>query len=228
MLQPIIVFDLDGTLVDTAPDLLSCLNRAVAPRGLAEVTRSDLDYLVGRGGRAMLARVFEHNGRKPDPVEFDAIIAEFLDLYADGMPGESRPFPGAVDSIERFRAAGWKAAICTNKSERLAVKLIESLRLSHLFEAICGADTFPVKKPEPGHLTGTIAMAGGDPARAVMIGDSETDILTAKAAGIPVVAVDFGYTHAPVETFAPSHVISRFDQLVPDLAAGLLRSPATG
>lgn len=221
MLQPIIVYDLDGTLVDTAPDLLSSLNAVVAARGFRTVTRSDLDYLVGHGGRAMLARVYEHNAREPDPAEVDAIIAEFLEIYARDMPGASRPFPGAVESIERFRAAGWVAAICTNKTERLAVKLIESLGLSHLFAAICGADTFAMRKPDPGHLAGTIARAGGDPARAVMIGDSETDIRTAQAAGIPVVAVDFGYTHAPVETFSPTHVISRFDALTPELVARL-------
>ncbi len=228
MPEPIIVYDLDGTLVDTAPNLMSSLNAVVAKRGLMPVTRDDLSHLVGHGGRAMLAKVYEKNRRAPDDAEVDAIIAEFLEDYARDMPGQSHPFPGAVGSIERFRAAGWRVAICTNKTERLAVRLITSLGLAHLFEAICGADTFAVRKPDPGHLTATIAQAGGDPARAVMIGDSETDIRTAKAAGIPVVAVDFGYTHAPVATFAPEKVISHFDELTPSLVDALHHAMAAG
>ncbi|GAB4348886.1 MAG: phosphoglycolate phosphatase [Oricola sp.] len=227
MKPPIIVFDLDGTLVDTAPDLLDAMNFALARAGLDPVMDDGFRRHVGKGARVMLERAGEAANRPIAPAELDAMMADFLDHYQANMPGRSRPYDSVIEAIETFRTAGYLAAVCTNKMEANAVRLLKALRIDGLFAAICGQDTFPVRKPDPGHLTGTIRMAGGDPRRALMVGDSETDIATAKNAGIPVVAVDFGYTDRHVREFGPDTVISHYDALDLDLARRLLSRDRT-
>ena len=207
------VFDLDGTLIDTAPDLIASLNHALSDLGFEAVDRVLMNSHVGMGGRAMIERVFAINQRRIDAEVIERQHQVFIEHYTGGIPGLSRPYPGVLDVIERASQAGFTFAICTNKPEGMAVSLITRLGLSPLFGAICGADTFPFRKPDPRHLLETIARAGGDPEQALMIGDSRTDIDTAKAAGIPVVAVDFGYTDRHVSEFEPSAVISHYDEL---------------
>ncbi|WP_336056550.1 HAD family hydrolase [Nitratireductor sp. CH_MIT9313-5] len=222
MTQPIIVFDLDGTLIDTAPDLLDSLNHCLEGVGIGPVNASEIRRYVGFGSRVMIQRAFDAHGRSLAEGELDRLQQIFLDHYTANMPGRSRPFVGVLASIARFHEAGYLTAVCTNKYEGLSRQLLEALQMTALFSAICGSDTFGHRKPDPRHLTDTIAMAGGDPERAVMIGDSRTDIDTAKAAGIPVVAVDFGYTDQPVQVFEPSRVISHFDELTVELAQKLI------
>lgn len=222
MTRPVLVFDLDGTLVDTAPDLLDSLNHVVAAEGLAPIDPAALRSHVGHGGRVMLQRAFAGQGRKVEPADLDRMVDTFVAHYAAGMPGRSVPFDGAIDCMDRFATAGFTLAVCTNKYEGLSRTLLGGLGIADRFAAICGADTFAVKKPDPGHLTGTIKMAGGEPGRAVMVGDSKTDIDTAKAAGIPVVAVDFGYALEPVATLGPDRVISHYDELTVALADDLM------
>ena len=152
--------------------------------------------------------------------------AVFLEHYGANMPGRSKVFPGVLAALDRFADAGYLQAVCTNKYERLSTALIGSLALTQRFAAICGSDTFAFRKPDPRHLLETIRVSGGDPARAIMVGDSRTDIDTAKAAGIPVVAVDFGYTDRHVSEFAPSRVISHFDELSLDMVEDLLAALA--
>ncbi len=171
--------------------------------------------------KVMIERAFAAEGKSVDKRHLEDLLAEFLAHYTAHMPGRSQPFPGVQATLERFAAAGWLLAVCTNKYENLSQRLIGALGLASHFSAICGQDTFDFRKPDPRHLTATIEMAGGDPGRAVMIGDSRTDIDTAKAAGIPVVAVDFGYTDRPVSEFEPSRVISHFDELTVELAERL-------
>ena len=226
MKPPIIVFDLDGTLVDTAPDLLEAMNYALTRAGFDPVVDDGFRRHVSRGARVMLERAGESAGRPIEPVELDAMMVDFLDHYQANMPGHSRPYESVIEAIETFRAANYLVAVCTNKVEVNAVRLLKSLRIDGLFAAICGQDTFPVKKPDPAHLTGTIDMAGGDPRRALMVGDSETDILTAQNAGIPVVAVDFGYTDRPVGEFGPDRIISHYGALDLDLVRSLLSGTA--
>lgn len=220
--RPIIVFDLDGTLIDTAPDLISSLNHVLASEGFAALDRTAMGGLVGMGGRAMIERAYRMADRRVDPELIERHNTVFLEHYAAGIPGISRPYPGVLDAMARAREAGHIFAICTNKPERMAKSLIERLDLAALFGAIAGGDTFAFRKPDPRHLTETIACAGGDPERALMVGDSRTDIDTAKAAGIPVVAVDFGYTDRHVREFEPSAVISHYDELTVDLVGRLM------
>ena len=141
------------------------------------------------------------------------LFADFIAHYSEHIADRSRPFPGLIDALDALAAEGYRFAVCTNKLERLSVMLLKELELAHRFAAICGQDTFGMQKPDPEVLRRTIAAAGGNPQHAIMIGDSLTDIRTARAAGIPVIAVDFGYTERPVTELGPDRVISRFAQL---------------
>jgi phosphoglycolate phosphatase len=220
---PLVVFDLDGTLIDTAPDLVASLNHTIAAHGLAPVTYGDLTHLVGHGARAMIERSFRLRGRPLDEAELPPMMDRFIEHYLAGMPGESRPYPGLTDSLDRLRDAGMVLAVCTNKMESLARPLIEGLGMTGYFSAITGGDTFPVRKPDPAHLTGTVDLAGGDIRRTVMVGDSLNDLKVAVNAGVPSVGVPFGYSDVPIQTLNPTVLIDHFDQLTPDLVRSLLR-----
>ena len=222
MSQPIICFDLDGTLVDTAPDLLDSLNHSLDAGGAPLTDAISFRGFVGHGGRVMIERAYAAGRKTLGSEEHDRLFALFLDHYGSNIPGKSRPYPGVLDALGRFRAAGYLLAVCTNKTDAFSQRLLHSLGMAPLFAAICGQDRFAFRKPDPRHLIETIALAGGDPNRALMVGDSATDIETAKAAGIPVVAVDFGYTDRHVREFEPSKVISHFDELTVDLAKRLM------
>jgi len=220
--SPLVIFDLDGTLIDTAPDLIDSLNHTIASADLAPVTFDDLTHLVGQGARVMIKRAFELRKVKLDETETDSLFGIFVEHYRQNMPGKSQPFPGVVECMERLAAAGMTLAICTNKSEALAIPLIEELGLSGHFAAITGGDTFPVRKPDAAHIFGTIEKAGGTRDRAIMVGDSINDILAAKNAGIASIGVDFGYSDVPITSLSPSTVISHFDALTVDLVKELL------
>lgn len=212
-MKPILVFDLDGTLVDTADDLVSTLNAILEEEGLGGVTPEQTRAMVGHGARVLIERALKAKGETRPTDEVDALLRRFIDHYAANIAVASRPFPGVEPALDRFAARGFALAVCTNKLEHLSLKLLDALGLSERFAAICGADTFAVRKPDRRMLIETIRRAEGDERRAVMIGDSATDIDTARAAGIPVVAVDFGYTPIPVTELSPDIVISHFDAL---------------
>jgi phosphoglycolate phosphatase len=205
-----IVFDLDGTLVDTAPDLTNALNDVLTRRALAPVELATIRACVGHGARVMIEEALRRAGAEGD---VDRMLAEFLVHYEANIANESRPYAGAVAALDDLTAKGATLAVCTYKREYLSRKLLEELDLARYFSAVAGRDTFAVSKPDPGHLTQLIALAGGRPSRAVMIGDSDIDILTAKAASVPVILVSFGYAGAPLDHLAPEAVIDQFDQL---------------
>lgn len=222
MAQPLIVFDLDGTLAHTAPDLLDSLNYSLAGAGIPPVPAEGFNSFVSFGGMAMIEQAFTRTGKTLTPEAKKTFFDTFLNHYGSNIPGKSAFYPGVIDALDRFEAAGYRFAICTNKKYAHAVKLIEALKLSHRFVAITGQDTFAFRKPDPRHLLETIKLAEGDPANAIMMGDSQTDIDTAKAAGIPVVAVDFGYTDRHVREFEPSAIISHYDSLTLKLVEQLI------
>lgn len=222
MTAPLVVFDLDGTLIDTAPDLVSSLNHTIGTAGLEPVTYDDLTYLVGHGGQVMIQRAFALRGRELRQDDLPAMLKIFVDHYAKGMPGESRPYPGLISALDRLETAGFRLAVCTNKLEGLARRLIEGLGLTSRFAAITGGDTFSVRKPEATHLLETVRLAGGAPARTVMIGDSLNDVLVARNAGVPSIGVPFGYSDVAIAALEPDHVIGSFDELHADLVESLI------
>ncbi len=211
--RPTIVFDLDGTLVDTAADLLTALNILIAREGMEPVTSEGIKGLVGSGARVMLQSAFAVAGRPLAPARLEELFATYLGIYDAHIADESRPYPGAVEALDCFAADNWRLAVCTNKTEGLARKLLTLLGLAERFVAITGQDTFGFRKPDPRHLTETIRLAGGSDDNAVMVGDSRTDVDTARAARIPVVAVDYGYSTVPVDQLGATRVISRLADL---------------
>ncbi len=208
-----IVFDLDGTLVDTAPDLVDTLNVILAREGLAPVPYDKARTMIGGGARRMIEAGLTFEKRAFTAADVDRLFKDFIAYYAEHIADRSRPFPGLIDALDQLAAQGCILAVCTNKLEGLSRLLLDALGLSARFAAICGQDTFGVQKPNPNILRRTIAQAGGSAARAIMVGDSATDIDTARAAGVPVIAVDFGYTEMPVTQLGPDRVISHFADL---------------
>lgn len=210
---PTIVFDLDGTLVDTAPDLIETLNVIFAREGMPPVDYATARNLIGGGARAMLVRGIEAEGRSVEPAKLQTMFEDFIDYYAAHVADHSRPFPGLNEALDVLAARGCRFAVCTNKLEGLSRLLLDKLDLTSRFEAICGQDTFAIQKPDPEILRRTIAAAGGSVQHAVMIGDSAADVHTARAAGVPVIAVDFGYSERPVAEFAPDRLIGHYAEL---------------
>jgi phosphoglycolate phosphatase len=208
-----IVFDLDGTLIDTAPDLIDTLNLILAAEGLPAVPFAKARNSIGGGARGMIERALVAAGRSCPAVEMERLFAAFIKHYAAHIADRSRPFPQIEPTLDRLAAAGHRLAVCTNKLEWLAKRLLQTLHLADRFAAICGQDTFAVQKPDPAMFRMTVRRAGGEPAHAIMVGDSRTDIDTARAAKVPVIAVDFGYSDVPIATLQPDRIISAFSSL---------------
>ena len=208
-----IVFDLDGTLVDTAPDLISTLNLILAQEGLAPVDYETARRMIGGGARAMIERAVIAAGGACPKAELDRMFGAFIEHYAAHIADRSRPFPKVEAALEHLSAEGHCLAVCTNKLEWLSVRLLDMLKLSRHFAAICGQDTFGVQKPDPQMLRLTIRRVGGEPGQAIMVGDSGTDIRTSRAATVPVIAVDFGYSEVPIATLRPDRIIGSFGDL---------------
>jgi phosphoglycolate phosphatase len=205
-----LVFDLDGTLVDTAPDLIAAANHVLGQRGLSPVDPAKLRPEISFGARTIIARGLSEHGQTATAADLDGLLAQFLTYYEANIAQDSRPFPGLIETLHEHRSAGARLAVCTNKMEHLSRALLTELGMLDLFASVAGRDTFPVCKPHPDHLRGAIKLAGGDPKRAIMVGDSDTDISTARAAGIPCIAVDFGYTDVPVSQLNPTSIISHY------------------
>jgi phosphoglycolate phosphatase len=220
-----VVLDLDGTLVDTAPDLAQATNHVLAQYGRRAVSLDEIRSLVGLGARKLIKRGFALTGPQLADDLVEPLFEQFIDYYGSHISERSRPFPGAVALLERCREAGIKLAVCTNKQETLSVKLLAELELSGYFSAVVGADTIGVAKPDPAPYREAVRRAGATVATSLMVGDSGTDILLARAVGVPVIAVSFGYCDRPVAEFAPDHLVDHFDDIWPLLCAGLGTSP---
>lgn len=214
-----IVFDLDGTLVDTAPDLVDTLNVIFSREGIAPLPYERARNFVGGGARAMIGHGLNAANRVLSSEKLDRLFADFIEYYSEHLADRSRPFPGLTDALDALATRGCRFAVCTNKLEALSVRLLDKLGLADRFVAICGQDTFGVQKPDPEILRRTVIAAGGQMDTTVMIGDSITDIHTARAAGVPVIAVEFGYSDRPIADFGPDLVIGHFSDLPAAIAA---------
>lgn len=220
---PLVVFDLDGTLVDTAPDLINALNYVLKREGLPPVPLQSARGMIGQGARRLIERGLEVEGREATPDEITRLTGDFIAYYADHIADESRPFPGLDDALDVLSAQGYRFAVCTNKLEWLSKLLLERLKMTSRFEAICGADTFGVSKPDPVILQQTVARAGGSMSGVVMVGDAGPDIGVARRANVPVIGVSFGYTEIPIADLKPDLLISHMAEL--PTAVGKLLAP---
>lgn len=209
-----IVFDLDGTLVDTAPDLVGATNHALACRDLPPRAAAELRPWISFGARRMIVEALRLCAHHASETEIDALLETFLAYYEANIACESRPFPYVVEAMGHLRQEGAQLAVCTNKREALSLKLLDALQLTTHFAAIVGRDTLAHCKPHPVHLTGTIARAGGRTNAAIMVGDSAVDIATARAAGVPVIGVTFGYTDTPIAALEPDVVLADYRDLL--------------
>ncbi|TCT03512.1 phosphoglycolate phosphatase [Aquabacter spiritensis] len=210
----VIAFDLDGTLVDSAPDLLDTLDHILSEYRIAPVDRALTRTMIGGGARLLLVRALERAGIAPEPAEMEAMTQRFIAHYSEHIADVSRPFPGLLPALDRLAAKGARLSVCTNKTERLARLLLDRLDLTPRFAAITGADTYGRAKPDPLPLLSTIAACGGVPERAIMVGDSATDVATAKACAVPCIAVTFGYTETPAARLGAERVIDHYDGLM--------------
>ena len=208
-----IAFDLDGTLVESAPDLIGTLNRLLVRAGHPEVPLASARHLVGHGALALLRHGFEEAGatleEAASPGLFEAFIADYRAHIADG----SHAYPGVVETLDRLAARGAILCVATNKRTDLSVALIEALDLTRHFAAIVGPDVVSARKPHGAHIREAVLRAGGDPARAIMVGDSATDVGAARDAPVPCVVVTFGYTEIAPADLGGDALIDRFDQL---------------
>ncbi|MEZ5839446.1 MAG: phosphoglycolate phosphatase [Hyphomicrobiales bacterium] len=223
--RPLAVFDLDGTLIETAGDLMATLNHILAAEGLRTVALAEAREMIGDGAKAMLQKGFKANDTALDGERLERLFADFLTHYSANIANESFAFPGVVDLLDRLDAAGILAAVCTNKPEAMSKQLLAELGLAERFAIIAGPETFGARKPDPRHLTETIRAVGGAPESAVMIGDSRNDIDAARGAGVPVIVVDFGYTTVPVDQLGPDRIVSHFDEIwaaIGEVAPGVM------
>jgi phosphoglycolate phosphatase len=212
-LPPIVVFDLDGTLAETAPDIMRVLNVILVREHLPALPLERARELVGAGARALIERGFRVSGKPLDTETLERLFEDFLLIYAQDVASHSFIHAGALEAMAALEAEGYKFAVCTNKPILHTRLILDHFGITDRFAAVAGRDSFPYHKPDPRHLILTIEAGGGDPERAVMVGDSRTDIDTARAAGIPSICVPFGYTDVAIESLNPDRVIQHFDEL---------------
>lgn len=211
-----VVFDLDGTLVNSVPDLTAAANRMLAARNLASLTVPEVTRMVGDGARALVLRAFAARGTQADEAAVDGFIADYTAHAADA----TSLFPGAAEALAQLAGSGWRLAICTNKPEAAAQALLAALGVDNLFAAIGGGDSFPVRKPDPAHLRATLERAGSAPNHAVMVGDHRNDVAAAAGAGLPCIFAAWGY--GTPEMAAGAARVARSPVEVPAMAADLL------
>ena len=221
-----VVFDLDGTLVDTAPDLINALNYVLDREGMAPIPLAAARNMIGAGARKLIERGLEVEGRDVTPADINRLTDVFIEHYAAHIADHSRPFEGLETALDSMSERGYRFAVCTNKLEWLSKRLLDALGLSPRFAAICGADTFGVSKPDPSILQQTVARAGGHISATIMVGDAGPDIGVARRAGVPVVGVSFGYTDVPIAELKPDWQINHMREL-PEAVEALIRPQKT-
>ncbi|KIN61430.1 Phosphoglycolate phosphatase [Sulfitobacter noctilucae] len=209
-----VVFDLDGTLADTSGDLIAAANACFREMGAGDQLSAATDAATAlRGGRAMLRLGMERLNRAQDVATIDAYYPKLLEAYARDIDTHTVLYDGAMAAVERLKADGYFVAICTNKPEGLAETLLTRLGVRHAFDAMLGADTLAIRKPDPEHLFETARRAGGDPAQCLLVGDTDTDRRTARAAGVPCVLVTFGPAGGDMAALAPEGLLNHYNDL---------------
>ncbi len=208
-----LLFDLDGTLVDSAPDLHASLNLLLAENGRAAVSLDDVRHIVGDGAAKMIERGFSLTGGAPTADALLGLLRRFLEIYEANLTRLTRPFPGVVQTLARLTADGARCAVCTNKLRGLSVRILEALDMMRFFEFVAGGDSTPARKPHPDHLLQTLGLMGAAPSHAAMIGDSRNDVAAARAAGIPVILVPYGYGAEPPQSLGADYILTRFNEL---------------
>jgi phosphoglycolate phosphatase len=221
MTQKAVIFDLDGTLIDTAPDLWRATNHCLSLRGRSDVTLEEVRAFVGHGARKLIARGLAATGDPLGDQDIETLYGAFVAYYGDNIAVDSAPFPGCLALLERLKAEGIGLGICTNKLEGLSRKLIDTLGMSAYFDAIIGPDTIGIGKPDPAPYREALRRMGHRDGPSLLVGDSETDVLTARAAGVPIIGVTFGYTARPVETYGPDALVSDLGQAYEAIMAAL-------
>ncbi len=207
-----VIFDLDGTLVDTAPDLMRATNHVLEGMGRRPITMEEVRVFVGHGARALITRGLKATGEYPQDFEVEPHYNNFVAFYAENISAGSVIFPGLETLLTRLKSEGIGLGVCTNKLESLSLRLLEELDLLKYFGSVIGPDSIGIAKPDPRPFHESVKRLGLKKPRTVMVGDSETDILTARAAGVPVLAVPFGYTPKPVSEYNPDRLITHYDQ----------------
>ncbi len=206
-----ILFDLDGTIADTALDLSATLNHLLKVAGRDTIDHSLVRHMVGQGAKALLMKGFAHTGDEPDEAELEALFGQYLEYYLEHIADQTVLFPGVTQVLETLKTQGIPLAICTNKNIELTHALLKELKIDHLFSEVTCGDSFTFKKPDPRHLIATCELMDADPENAIMVGDSINDIQAGNAADMITVGVTFGYTEKPVQEFGPNIVIDHFD-----------------
>ncbi|VAX06378.1 Phosphoglycolate phosphatase [hydrothermal vent metagenome] len=209
-----VIFDLDGTLVDSARDLSAALNHVLRQASRPEIALSEVRHMVGDGARALIIKGFSETGHLPESGEIDAIQDEFLSYYSDHITDQTLIFPGARHVIETLTEMKIPLGLCTNKAIKLTEKIMAEFNLADYFSAITGGDSFDYRKPDPRHLTSTLEIMKVEPERAIMVGDSRNDIIAAQRAGIPVIGVSFGYSKTPIAKLNPDIIIDHYDDFL--------------
>ena len=214
-------FDLDGTLVNTAPDLFNALDHSLEQFGHPKPDHTPIRPIIGQGAKAMQKKALaQFANTPPSSEELNEMWQTMIDHYAANIAEESHPYEGVIAVLKALKSAGHRTAICTNKPMFLTEPLLNTLNMTQHFDVITSADSYPFKKPDPRTLWETIKKAGGTPEHALMIGDSKTDIDTARNANIPVIGVTFGYTETPIDALAPDKIMSNYQEL-PELIEAL-------
>lgn len=204
----LLAFDLDGTLTDSVPDIAAAVNRTLAARNLPSLGNEAVAAMVGDGVKPLIERAFAAAGGVPDATAAKDYVAD----YESKVAVDTVLYPGVIETLDILTSQGWTLAVCTNKPERAARLLLAALGVADRFAAIGGGDSFPTHKPDPGHLRGTIAAAGGTPERTLMIGDHTNDVLTAKGCGVPAIFAGWGYGRPGMEKDAVA-VAAQFSAL---------------
>jgi phosphoglycolate phosphatase len=223
-----LIFDLDGTLVDSAPDLHRCLNAVLAEQGRSPVSLGDIRPMVGDGAAKLVERGFAETGAPCDPAALPAQVDRFLFHYAAGRHALTTPFPGVAETLKSLAARGCRLGICTNKPYRPTMETLEVLGLTRFFGAVTGGDSLPARKPDPRHLLGTLALLGAPAETAVMVGDSANDVAVARAAGVPSLIVSYGYSRVPAAELGGDLLIDAFADILTWLDGGATPARAPG